>query len=77
VLDLEEPRGRRSIAITGAPEEIGHEDEAKMDAGWSCVGAKGERVRWAPPVGDVFQRCELMKFGLFDLDLTVEKGVTD
>jgi hypothetical protein len=45
---------RSSITITGAPEEIGHEDEAKMDAGRSCVGAKGERVRWAPPVGAVF-----------------------
>jgi hypothetical protein len=34
-------------------EEIGLEEGAEMDVGRSCVGAKGQQVRWAPPVGAV------------------------
>jgi hypothetical protein len=48
-----------------------------MNAGAVVCGSEGGAGRWAPPVGAVFQRCELMKFGLFNLHLTVEKGATD
>jgi hypothetical protein len=59
--------------VTG---EIGLEEGAEMDVGRSYLGAKGERVWWAPPVGAVFRRCELMKLGSFHLHPTVEEGAT-
>jgi hypothetical protein len=64
ICEGEEPRRGRSITASDAREEIGLE-EGEMDAGRSCVGAKGERVRWAPPVSAVFRRCQLTKLGSY------------